>query len=341
MKLLILGGTIFVGRYLVDAALAHGHEVTLFNRGRTNPDLFPNVEKLYGDRDGNLTALQNRRWDAVIDISGFLPRVVRASAELLAKAVDHYTFISSVMAYRDLSVSNIDESAPVGTLPDETTEEITDKTYGPLKALCERVIEQIFPGRSLCIRPVVVVGPHDPFDRFIYWVHRVAQGGDVLAPGNPDRCVQILDVRDLAEWLVRLVEADQTGTYNATGPDYPLTMEQMLHECQAISGSDARFVWVSEQFLLEAGIQPGVHPRSEMPLWTTETSDIAHIFSVNCDKAVAAGLAFRPLGETIRDTLHWITTLPPDREWHAGMKRDRELKLLQTWHTQMSGKGVI
>ncbi len=329
MKLLILGGTVFLGRHLVEAALARGHEVTLFNRGQHNPDLFPNVEKLRGNRDGDWEALQGREWDAVIDTSGYVPRVVRASAALLADAVKHYTFISSLSVYADFSVVGIDESAPVGKLQDETVEEVTGETYGPLKALCEQAAEQAMPGRVLNIRPGLIVGPYDPTDRFTYWVHRVARGGEVLAPGRPEYLVQFIDARDLAEWNVRMVEAEQTGVYNATGLDYPLTMGQLLEECKTVSGSDAQFTWVDEQFLLDAKVQPWM----ELPLWIPESDPNSAGFSAfDCGKAIADGLTFRPLAETIRDTLAWDATRPADVERRAGLKRERETELLEAWH---------
>ena len=327
MQLLILGGTVFLGRYLVEAARARGHEITLFNRGRHNPDLFPDVEKLRGDRDGDLGALQGRRWDAVIDTCGYIPRVVRSSAELLAAAVAHYTFISTISVYAELGRRTIDESAPVGTLEDPTVEQVTGETYGPLKALCEQAAEQAMPGRVLNVRPGLIVGPHDPSDRFTYWVHRVAEGGDVLAPDGPERPVEIIDVRDLAEWTVRMAEGHQTGVYNATGPDYPLTMGQVLQECKTVSGSDARFVWVDQQFLLDAGVAPW----SELPLWIPDDPEGGGVFGVNCDRAIAAGLTFRPLTETVRDTLAWDATRPADVERRAGITREREAQLLQAW----------
>lgn len=328
MRLLILGGTIFLGRYLVDAALARGHDLSLFNRGQHNPDLFPTVEKLRGDRDGDLGALHGRRWDAAIDTCGFVPRVVRASAELLTSAVDHYTFISSISVYADLSVPGIDESAPVGALPDETLETITEETYGPLKALSEHAAERAMPGRVLNVRPGLIVGPHDPTDRFTYWPHRVAQGGDVLAPGWPDQPVQVIDVRDLADWIVRMVEAGRTGVYNATGPSGLLTIRQVLDECKAVSGSDASFVWVGERFLLDAGVTPW----TEVPLWTPESDPAsAGIFAANCGKAIVDGLTFRPLADTIRDTLAWDAVRPPDAERRAGLSPAREAQLLHAW----------
>ncbi|MEK7324009.1 MAG: NAD-dependent epimerase/dehydratase family protein [Chloroflexota bacterium] len=323
MKLLILGGTVFLGRHTVEVALARGHEVTLFNRGQRDPELFPDVEKLLGDRNGDLSALRWRKWDAVVDTCGYVPRIVRASAELLAQAVERYVFISSISVYHELDKApGLDEDSPVGKLEDETVEEITGETYGPLKALCEQAAEQALPGRALNIRPGLIVGPHDPTDRFTYWPVRVAQGGGVLAPDGPNWHTQVIDVRDLAEWTIRMVEAKTTGVFNATGPDYPLTFGKVLDECKAVSGSDARFVWVDGKFLLDAGVQPW----SELPLWLGGGD-----MTVSVNKAIAAGLTFRPLADTIRDTLAWDATRPSDREPRAGMKKEREEELLSQW----------
>lgn len=334
MKLLLLGGTVFLGRHLVEAALTRGHELTLFNRGQHSPGLYPDIEKLCGDRDGDLWALQGRRWDAVIDTCGFVPRIVKASAELLAGAVGHYTFISSISVYKDFSVAGIDESAPVGTLLNETVEVRTDETYGPLKALCEQTAQLAMPGRVLNVRPGLIVGPYDPTNRFTYWPRRVAQGGDVLAPGFPQQSVQFIDVRDLAEWLVRMVEASQTGTYNATGPDKVLTMERMLEECRSVSGSDANFVWVSEEFLIGSGVAPW----TEIPLWIPQTENESGFLQVNSNKAMVAGLSFRPLLDTIRDTLAWDFTRPLDLERYAGLAQEREIELLQAWQGRTTTK---
>lgn len=322
MKLLILGGTIFVGRHLVEAALARDHQITLFNRGQHNPDLYPQVEKLRGDRDGNLTALENRRWDAVIDTCGYIPRIVRASAELLAGAVDHYTFISSISVYPTEGMPHIDENTPVATIEDESVEEITGETYGPLKALCEQAAAAAMPGQVLNIRPGLIVGPHDPTDRFTYWPQRVARGGDVLAPGRPDAPVQFIDVRDLAEWTIAMVETKQTGLYNATGPAEPLTMGDFLRGCKTTLNSDANFIWASEAFLLEQQVTPFV----EMPLWVPEDAGV--LLATDCRKAIAAGLTFRPIDETIRDTLAWDQTRPANQEWRAGLSPQRERGLL-------------
>jgi 2'-hydroxyisoflavone reductase len=299
MRLLVLGGTMFVGRHLVDAALRRGHDVTLFNRGHTNPELFPEVERLRGDRASDLAALEGRRWDAVIDTSGYLPAAVAASAELLMRSVERYAFISTVAVYDDFAQPGLDESARVARLPPGVPRELADDTYGPLKALCERAVRAAFSARALVIRPGIIAGPHDPTDRFTYWVRRVAQGGEVSAPGNPDRPVQLIDARDLADWIVRMVERGEGGTFNATGPDRELGFGELLDECKAASGSEARFVWVSDEVLRERGAEP-----FDLPFWNPDPDSVG-FFAIDSSKAVARGLSFRPLVETARDTLRW------------------------------------
>jgi 2'-hydroxyisoflavone reductase len=330
MQLLILGGTVFLGRAIVEASLARGHEVTLFNRGQRNPELFPQLERLRGDRDGQLDALRGRHWDAVIDPSGYLPRVVRASAELLADAVAHYTFISSISVYASYPSRGMDETATLGTLDDPSVEEITGETYGPLKAVCEQAVEAALPGRTLIIRPGLIVGPHDPTNRFTYWVDRVARGGDVLVPNCPDMDVQMIDVRDLAEWTVQMVEQRQTGSYNATGPDYRLTFGQTLETCKRVTDSDARWVWADQDFLSEQGVQEW----TDLPLWIRATSDMVGFSAINIDRALGAGLSLRPLASTVADTLAWSRTLPSDAERRAGLSSEREAELLQLWHNR-------
>lgn len=329
MKLLILGGTRFVGRHIVHAAQERGHDVTLFNRGQTNPDLFDDVEQLHGDRDGDLSALDGRRWDAVVDTSGYVPRIVRASAERLADAVEHYTFISTLSVYPDLSVQGLDESSPVATIDDPTVEEVTGETYGPLKALCEQVVQDVYGDDGLIIRPGVVVGPHDPTDRFTYWPVRVARGGAVLAPAPPERRVQFIDARDLGAWTVRMAEEGQSGLYNATGPEGGVTMDEMLKTCRRVAQSNARFIWADETFLLEHDVQPW----SDLPLWIAGEEALG-FGSVDVGEAVQAGLRFRPLDETARDTLQWARERPADHEWQAGLNAEREAELLQAWRDQ-------
>jgi 2'-hydroxyisoflavone reductase len=330
MRILLLGGTVFLGYHLVQAALKAGHEVTIFTRGQTNPELFPDVEKLQGDRDGNLASLEGKKWDAVIDTSGYVPRIVRDSAKLLADSAQHYTFISSVSVYKDLSQPGVSEGSSVGELEDKSTEEVR-KYYGELKALCEQAIEDEFPGRALNIRPGLIVGPQDSTDRFTYWPTRIQKGGNVLAPGDPDARIQIIDVRDLAEWVIQMVEARQIGVYNATGPDYLLTLKDFLEKSKEALNSNAEFTWVSEDFLLEQGVGPWM----EMPLWIPpqgETAAVAHLMSVNTDKAIAAGLKFRPLKETVQDTLQWDLTRQSDLKRKAGMSKEREEQLLGDWN---------
>ncbi len=326
MDLLILGGTRFLGRHLVEAALERGHTVTLFNRGKSNPGLFSEVETIRGDREADLSLLRGRSWDAVIDTCGYVPRAVRASAGLLSGAVDHYTFVSSISVYPDAIATGADEEAPVRELDDPTVEEITGETYGGLKALCERAAEEEMGGRVLNVRPGLISGPHDPTDRFTYWPRRISAGGEVLVPDHPGRRVQFIDVRDLASWIVEMAVERRTRTYNATGPDYELTMGRLLEECEAVSGTDAELVWVSEDFLEENGVEPF----TELPLWVPRED--AALQAIDCGRAIAAGLTFRPLSETIRDVLDWDRARAADEEPAAGLGPERERELLRAWH---------
>jgi 2'-hydroxyisoflavone reductase len=324
VKILFLGGTQFVGLHMVEAALARGHEVTLFNRGNTNPDLFPEVEKLRGDRDGGLAALKGRKWDAVIDVNGYVPRIVKASAELLAAAVDRYIFISTLAVYSDWETPDQDESAPLAQLVDETVEQITGETYGGLKVLCEQAAEAALPGRVLNIRPGYIVGPHDHTDRLTYWLRRIDQGGEMLAPGDPANRVQMVDGRDLAAWTILMTERRETGAYNMTGPDYPLTWGKLFETAKVTRGSDVTLTWVSEAFLNEQGVG-----RNDLPLWAPIARAASGTRKV--DKAIAAGLTYRPLAETINDTLVWDAAYGSPS---AGLKPERELELLNAWHAQ-------
>ena len=324
MRILIIGGTRFLGRHLVESALERSHGVTLFNRGKTNPDLFPQLETILGDREQDINKLNGRIWDAVIDVAGYLPRIVRLSAEVLKENVARYVFISTISVYRDFKEIGIDESYPVGTLENETVEEITGETYGPLKALCEQVVQDIYGMRALIVRPGLIVGPHDPTDRFTYWPVRVARGGDVLTPQGPEAPIQIVDVRDLADFIIGLIQDNANGVYNATGPDYELTIGKLLEVSKQLTGSDANFRWASVDFLN----QHKVEAWSDMPTWVPDDEEGVGLSRVDVSRAIAAGLKFRPLEETVRDTLDWAQTRPADHQWRAGLTAEREAEVL-------------
>jgi 2'-hydroxyisoflavone reductase len=309
VRLLILGGTKFLGRATAEAAIRRGHELALFTRGRTNPELFPEAEKLIGDRDGDLTALAGRSWDAVVDLSGFVPRLVSQSVE----AVDapYYLFVSSRSVYSDYSRPT-DEAGPVHG--DVDSEDVS-KHYGELKAMCERVARR---GPGAIVRPGLIVGPHDPTGRFTYWPYRLARGGDVLAPGAPDDPVTLIDVRDLGKWLVRLCEERTDGIFNAVDVK---TWGDMLDACLRVTASKARLVWVPSDWLLERGVGEWM----ELPLWIASPGH-EYFHRVPNDAAASAGLTFRPLDETARATLEAAHTTE-----EAGLNPAREEELLRAW----------
>ena len=336
MKILIVGGTIFLGPRLVEAALERGHHVSTFSRGRHTMGAHPQVEALIGDRNGDTTALHERTWDAVIDTCGYVP----SSIHRLFDAIDsgrlgHYTFVSSVSVYEDFPAAGCDEKQPVATITRQQLAEAEETAtgvranartygnkYGALKALCEQAAEQRMPGRVLNVRPGLIVGAHDYSDRFTYWVRRVAAGGEVLAPGKRERRVRVIDARDLADWIVRMIEARTTGVFNATGAEDGLTFGSMLETCRAVSESDARFIWVDEKDLLDEGVQPW----SELPLWIPAAAN--GIFEVRNDKAITNGLTFRSLADTVRNTLDWDMSRDRDGGMKAGLSREREQELL-------------
>jgi 2'-hydroxyisoflavone reductase len=295
MRLLVLGGTKFLGRHAVAHALEQGHDVTTFTRGQTNPELFPEAEHLHGDRDGGLDPLRGREWDGVVDTSGYVPRIVRQSAELLRDAVQHYTFVSTISVY--------------GEPEDEPDSEDIQQHYGALKRACERVVEEVYGDRSARVRAGLIVGPYDPTDRFTYWPRRIAAGGDVLAPGVPEQPVQIVDARDLAAWLVQLALHGPGGTFDATGPQ--LTFASLLERL-----GDANLVWVDSQTVLDAGVQPW----TELPLWLPD-----HESWFLMQRDVPAWLTTRPLEETARDTLDWDREQPGDR---PTLTREKEAEVL-------------
>lgn len=342
MKLLLIGGTRLVGSHIVNAALARGHQLTLFNRGQEQSGQVSGVETVNGDRNGDLSKLRGRRWDAVIDTCGYLPRAVTAMAELLADAVDRYIFISSISAYASVSGPGTGEMAALATVTSEQVEAANQidtsgavsaftygSLYGGLKALCEQAAAYAMPGRVLVIRCGLVVGPHDYTDRFSYWVMRAESGGEVLAPGRPDRHVQFIDARDLAKWTVRMAETKGIGVYNASGLPNILTMAALLEACRNASASDANFTWVTDEFLLRENVAPW----SQMPLWIPESNlDMGGFMSIDTRKAVAAGLRFRPVVDTARDVLKWFSAYRDGEPLKAGLDSAREEELLGAWH---------
>lgn len=329
MQILILGGTVFLGRALVEAALEREHEVTLFNRGRTNPNIYPGVEKLYGNRDSDLAELEGRHWDAVVDTSGYVPRIVRKSARLFARQSDHYIFISSLSAYADISKAGIEEDAPLAKLDNDSIEDVSGDTYGVLKAACEREVIEAMTDRALIVRPGLIVGPNDQSDRFTYWPHRIGRGGEILAPGRPDREVQFIDVRDLGEWLVRMVENQVHGIFNTVGPAAPLTMKQLLDAGRKALSRYATLTWVDDDFLLKKHVDPWI----DLPLWLPDSdSESGGMFQVLARKALANGLTFRSIEETFKDTYEWDARRPANHEWRAGLSIDRENDILRSWH---------
>lgn len=325
MKVLILGGTIFVGRYIVEAALARGHEVTLFNRGKTDSALFGNVERIMGDRFQSLEALTKRSWDVVIDCSAYVPQAVRNSCNALKSNCDSYVFISTGSVYKDKSKPGISEDNETLVPKNPDSLEWNDDTYGEMKSGCEVVVQDHFKERALIIRPGVVVGPHDPTDRFTYWPVRINDGGTVLAPGAPDRPVQFIDGRDLGAWTILLSESKANGIYNAIGPDYQLTMFKLLTECKSVSHSEAEFIWVTDEQLF----QHKVEPWSEMPFWIPANSETSGMALRNNNKAIESGLTFRPLKETIADTLNWWQAEKAGCALKAGLSKEREAQILQ------------
>ncbi|MFO0962751.1 MAG: NAD-dependent epimerase/dehydratase family protein [Phycisphaerales bacterium] len=345
MDLLILGGTAFLGPETVAAAKARGWKITLFNRGKTRADLFPDLEKVRGDRDPTkgegLKGLEEliakgRRWDAVIDNSGYRPQDVRASAELLKKVARQYVFISTVSVYASTDKPYPDEDAPVGTIEDPEKAQVSNMTYGPLKAACEKAAIAVFGDRCTVLRPGLIVGPGDPTDRFTYWPVRIAQGGRVLIPGPKDpwrAFVAFVDVRDLAEFAVRCIADGHGGTYNVLGPAGMLTFDEMVFGCKAVVSTPVEFVPVGEEFLLQNQVQPWMG----LPLWIPQGDEPDGMGTASRKRAVAAGCTFRPLADTARDTIAWWKSKHPGAyDWGAkpgqpGLSLKREEELLQAW----------
>lgn len=343
MRILVLGGTGFIGPHVVRRAVERGHTVTLFNRGRSNTHLFPNVEKLRGDRNGQLDSLRGRTWDVVIDNTGYVPQHVRDSAELLRDSVGHYFFTSTVDAYRDYHVAGIDETYPLATMPPGEPHD-PRRYYGPLKSVCEDVVREVYPDHFTIMRPGWVAGPGDNNHLFTYWTVRVDRGGEVLAPGTPDDPMQITDVRDMAHWVIQMVEARDVGSYNLVGP--VMTMAEMLYGIRAVTSANVSFTWVSADFLLEQGVQGWTH----IPLWWPPDNDygertfggnIGGVGALNLDGSLARSKGFRqrPLADTARETLEWYHAnfdgWPEDQR--PGLSRNREAEILRAWHARTSG----
>jgi 2'-hydroxyisoflavone reductase len=324
VKLLVLGGTKFLGRAAVEAALARDHQVTLFNRGETNPELFPEAEKVRGDREHDLAALEGRSWDAVIDPSGYVPHIVRASGEALADSAGHYLFISSVSVYSDFS-GPLDEDSPLEELADDKPVDrlLEDySNYGALKVLCERAVAETMPGNHALVRPGLIVGPHDPTGRFTYWPHRIARGGEVLVPGPPEQTVQFIDVRDLASWLIDLSERKAGGSFNAINEG--VSWQTLAETCRDVAGSDATFAYVDGDYLAEQGVDEWM----ELPLWLHDPEAVGmHMTDVS--RAIGEGLTFRPLEDTVRGTLDEAETTDA-----AGMAPEREQEILAAWQAR-------
>ena len=337
LRILILGGTGFTGPFQVKYALSRGHKVTVFNRGKTHPGELPKeVEQLIGDRNGQLEALKGKQWDVCIDNPTTLPAWVRDAAQILKGNVERYIFISTISVYADTSTGP-DENTLLakyeGADPFKETLEAMKasgyKTYGPLKALSEQETEKWFPGKSLIIRPGLIVGPRDETDRFTYWPVRIDRGGEVLAPGNPSDPVQFIDGRDLAEWTIRVAENRETGIYNATGPAKELGIGGMLDGIKTALNSNATFAWADAEFLK----QQKVEAWSDMPVWAGDELGMSR---ANISRALAKGLTFRPLGDTARDTLAWFKAQKPERQakMRAGLTPEREAEVLVALHKQ-------
>ncbi len=331
LKVLVFGGTGLIGPPLVETLVADGHTVTLFNRGRTRAELFPDLEKLIGDRDPDkgegLKALEGRAFDVILDDVGFYPRHVKASAEMLARAGSgHYLYVSSISAYAKNDVMGADETAEVARMEDPTLETMGPQFqyYGPLKVLCEEAAQAAFPGRCTIVRPGYIVGPGDGSDRFTYWPVRFQRGGRVLVPGAPSDPIQVIDVRDLAEWMARVGVARVAGTFNACGPREKLPWGRVIEACQKQSSAkDIQVRWASV-----AELEP--FPGLNLPIWAPFEGETKGFHSVSNARAVKAGMTFRPIETTIRDTLAWFGTLPEERrsKLRAGLTPEKEAEVL-------------
>ena len=337
LKILIMGGTAFIGPAFAEMALARGHELTFFNRGRTNPHLFPQVERIIGDRTiaEDVEQLRGRDFDVVLDNSCYFPRVVDMVVDIVKDTVSQYVVISTISVYAGYETVGMTEDAELAVLEDPTVEEITGETYGGLKVLCEQAAQRVLPDRTTVIRPGLIVGPLDRTDRFTYWPVRVSRGGEVLAPGDPDQSIQFIDVRDLMSFTLRCIEDSQFGVYHCTAEAGSITTGSMLRQSREISGSDAGLTWVTADFLEAREVAAW----SDMPCWIPPEGEYAGFGSVDVSRAIAAGLVFRPLEDTIRDTLEWWKVQPenpdgPRSDLRAGIDAEKEAAVLAAWHAR-------
>ena len=324
LRILVLGGTGYIGPHMVREALRRGHDVSLFNRGRTDDDLFPDLQTFIGDRDNDLAALRGHKWDAVIDNSGYVPRHVADSARLLSDAASHYLFVSSISAYASFRVAN-HEGSPIATMPDESVEEVTNETYGPMKALCEKAaVKEFGEDRVTILRPTYICGPGDRTDRYTYWPVRTMRGGEMLWPGKPSDPIQIIDVRDLANFTIDCIEQRTTGTYNTVTPPGEFTIGDLLEDCSAVTGAEMTPVWVSADVLAKQ------EALRYIPIWSPTDGEESKAALVSGERAFARGLKTRPTRETARDTIAWWKTLPADRtaSLRAGLPPEKEAELL-------------
>jgi 2'-hydroxyisoflavone reductase len=344
LKILVLGGTGLIGPYFVKDAVKRGHTVTTFNRGKSDPNAFSGmqVELLYGDRaTGDLKSLEGRDWDAVVDLWPSQPKYVRQALEVVADHCDHYLFVSTISVYEPMSQAKCDETWPVSKLPENADPEktpLTNGTYGALKVLCEQKAEEMMPGQVTVIRPGLIVGPEDDSDRYTYWPVRVAEGGEVLAPGTPEDPVQVIDVRDLAAFLLHCFEQSKVGVMNATGPvSGGIGIGKMLEACKEAAGSDAKFTWVTDDFLEEQKISAW----GDLPTWVSPRRPSGGLGQVSIERALAAGLVFRPLVDTARDTLKWWRETQKGRALRGGLAREKEKSALAAWHAKSAADGGV
>jgi 2'-hydroxyisoflavone reductase len=324
LRILILGGTGYIGPHMVREALRRGHELSLFNRGRTDEDMFPDLQTFIGDRNNNLDALKGHKWDAVIDNSGYVPRHVADSARLLSDAASHYLFVSSISAYASFRVAN-NEDSPLATMPNESVEEVTNETYGPMKALCEKMAAKEFGDDRLTIlRPTYICGPGDRTDRYTYWPVRTMREGRMLWPGQPSDPIQIIDVRDLANFTIDCIEQRAMGTYNTVTAPGEFTMGDLLEDCVAVTGAEMTPVWVSADVLAKQ------EALQYIPIWSSTEGEESKAALVSGKRAFAKGLKNRPTRETARDTIAWWKTLPADRtaNLRAGLSPEKEAELI-------------